>query len=103
MLQIAGLQVISIVADGASPNRKFFKLHKIEKLMKSGITYVVPNVCRPPGDYVYFMPDVPHLIKTIRNAWHNSQLHRSRHLMVSCKQHFCIVFCRCYTYICLFL
>lgn len=85
MLQIAGLQVICIVADGASPNRRFFKLHKINKYVKSGVTYVAPNVCCPPGDYVYFMADAPHLIKTVRNAWHNSQLNRSRHLVVRLK------------------
>ena len=26
LLQLAGLQVISVVADGATPNRRFFKL-----------------------------------------------------------------------------
>ena len=87
MLQIAGLQVICVTADGASPNRKFFKLHKIDKLVKSGITYVAPNVCCKPGNYVYFMADVPHLIKTVRNAWYNSQLERSRHLVVSFKSY----------------
>ena len=74
MLQIGSLQVICIVADGAAPNRRFFKLHKIAKFVKSGVTYMALNVCRPPGDHVYFMADVLHLIKTIHNAWHNSQL-----------------------------
>ena len=85
MLQIAGLQIICIVADGASPNRRFFKSHKISEFVKSGVTYLAPNVCCTPGSYVYFMADVPHLIKTIRNAWHNSQSGRSRHLMVRFK------------------
>ena len=40
MLQIAGLQVICVAADGASPNKRFFKLQK------SGVTYVTPNICR---------------------------------------------------------
>ena len=53
MLQIAGLQVICIVADGATPNRKIFKLHKIEELMKSGVTCVAPNVCSKPGNHLY--------------------------------------------------
>ena len=79
MLQITGLQVICVTADGASPNRNFFKLHKID--------YVAPNVYCKPGNYVYFMADMPHLIKTVRNAWYNSQLERSRHLVVSFKSY----------------
>ena len=51
--------------------------------MKLGVTYRVPNVCRLSGDFIYFIADVPHLIKTIRNAWYNSQDRRSRHLVVS--------------------
>ena len=82
MLQLADLQVVCVVADGASPNRRFFRLHKMEEYMKSGVTYKVPNLCRLPGDSIYFIPDVLHLIKTICNAWYNSQDKRSRHLVV---------------------
>ena len=82
MLQLADLQVVCVVAGGASPNRRFFRLHKMEEYMKSGVTYKVPNLCRLPGDSIYFIPDVPHLIKTICNAWYNSQDKRSRHLVV---------------------
>lgn len=82
MLQLADLQVVCVVADGATPNRKFFRMHQMEDYMKSGVTYKVPNVCCSSRDSIYFIPDVPHLIKTIRNAWHNSQDKRSRHLVV---------------------
>ena len=83
MLQIVGLRVICITADGAPPNRKFFKLRRIGELVKFGVTYITPNVCcKPPENYIYFMADVPHLIKTARNAWYNSQLARFQHLMV---------------------
>jgi len=82
MLQLAGLQVICIVADGATSNRKFFKKHRIDKLCKSDVTYVTPNICSTPGSYIYFIADVPHLIKTVRNAWHNSQSSRTRSLTV---------------------
>ena len=37
-----------------------------------GVNYLAPNVCRAPGDKVYFIADPPHLLKTIRNAWYNS-------------------------------
>jgi len=83
MLQLADLQVVCVVADGAAPNRRFFRLHQMEQYMKSGVTYSVPNVCRSSGDSIYFIADVPHLIKTIHNAWYNSQNNRSRHLVVS--------------------
>ena len=79
MLQLAGLTVVSVVADGASSNRKFFRLHKISQHQKSGVTYKAPNI----GHYVYLMPDAPHLLKTVRNAWYNSQANRTRKLIVS--------------------
>ena len=45
ILQIAGLTAISVVADGASSNRKFFRLLRIVQHKKSGVTYKAPNVC----------------------------------------------------------
>ena len=84
MLQLVGLTVISVVADGASSNRKFFRLHKILQHQKAGVTYKAPNICQQ-GNFVYFMPDAPHLLKTIRNAWYNSQANRTRKLIVSVK------------------
>jgi len=70
MLQLAGLTVVSIVAVGDSSNRQFFHFHKISQYQKSGVTYKAPNVCRP-RHYVNLMPDPPHLLKTVRNAWYN--------------------------------
>ena len=70
-----------MVADGASSNRKFFACHSIEKYKKMGITYKAPNLTLP-GQFVYFMVDVPHLMKTTRNAWSNSQAKGTRHLEV---------------------
>ena len=64
MLQLADLQVVCVVADGVSPNRRLFRLHKMEEYMKSGVTYNVRNVCHSSGDSTYFVPDVPNLIKT---------------------------------------
>lgn len=81
MLQLIGLTVICVVADGASSNRKFFRLHNILKYQKSGVTYMAPNISLP-GSYVFFMADVPHILKTTRNAWYNSQANRTRSLQV---------------------
>lgn len=77
MLQLAGLTVVLVVADGVSSNRKFFRLHQILQHQKSGVTYKAPNICQQ-GSYIYFMPDVLHLLKIVRNAWYNSQANRTQ-------------------------
>lgn len=69
--QDVGLQVISVVADGGSNNRRFFCMHAISKLQISGVTYKAPNITQP-GSFAYSIADPPHLIKTMRNAWYNS-------------------------------
>ena len=56
---------------GASSNRKFFASHAIEEHKKSGVTFKARNIALP-GNFVYFMCDVPHLMKTTRNTWNNS-------------------------------
>ena len=71
-LEIIGLKVIAVVCDGATPNRKFFKMHGSSK----GLTYKATNIydnSRP----VFFISDVPHLLKTTRNSWANSYAHKN--------------------------
>ena len=70
-----------MVSDGASSNRKFFASHAIEEHKKSGVTFKAPNIALP-GNFVYFMCDVPHLMKTTRNAWNNSTANGTHHLEV---------------------
>ena len=74
-------QVICMVADGASSNRSFFAYHAIEQHKRCGITYKAPNLTLP-GQFVYLMVDVPHLMKITRNAWSNLQAKGTRHLEV---------------------
>lgn len=80
-LEIAGFNVIAITCDGASFNRKFFRMHK-----KSSEDFVYKTI-NPYADdnrHVYFFSDVPHLIKTVRNCMSNSFSHsNSRALWVS--------------------
>ena len=76
MLQLVGLTVVSVVADGATSNCRFFRLHKILKYQKSGVTYMAPNISLP-GSNVYVMADALHLLKTVRNAWCNSQVNKT--------------------------
>ena len=63
-LKCCGLTVIAFCCDGASPNRKFYKMHG-----KSG--ELNPNPFHEGLD-IYFICDVPHLLKTTRNCWYNS-------------------------------
>ena len=76
-----GLHVVACVADGAKPNRKFFRDYKTKQYVKDGVAYKIPDVYRP-GKFIYFFSDVPHLMKTTRNAWANSREKGSRNLTV---------------------
>ena len=78
-LEYCGFNVIAFCCDGASPNRKFYKMHG----SATDLIYKVPNpYCS--GRNIYFICDVPHLIKTSRNCWSNSFSHKeSRALWVS--------------------
>lgn len=62
-LEIIGLKVLAVVCDGATPNRKFFKMHASSE----DLTYKAKNLydtSRP----IFFISDVPHLLKTTRNS-----------------------------------
>ena len=80
-LEQIGLHVVALTCDGAKPNRKFYKDHFHKECTKNGVVYKAPNIYRP-GAYVYFFSDVPHLIKTTRNAWANSTSNGTRRLWV---------------------
>lgn len=83
-IEECGLKVIAITADGASPNRKFFQMHKKVGQKPGEVVYKTPNPYSSDNRDIYFMPDVPHLIKTTRNCWSNSFAHsNSRALWVS--------------------
>ena len=87
-----GLKVIFITADGASHNRKFFKMHNSQhtaaKSTKSKkqkeCTYRTKNRYAPNGDrWMYFISDPPHLIKTARNCLQHSSFGGTRLMTVS--------------------
>lgn len=78
-LELIGLKVVFLTADGASCNRKFIKMHG----KKKGV-YKTPNIYSNDGRYIYIFVDVPHLLKTTRNCFSNSFGHtRTRALWVS--------------------
>ncbi len=61
-LECCGLNVIAFCSDGASPNRKFYKMHD----RGNGVVNKTTNPFQPERE-IYFISDVPHLIKTTRN------------------------------------
>lgn len=71
-LECAGFKVISLTGDKASPNRKFFRLHRLASRQRSGVVYKVANPYSIEKRSLYFISDVPHLVKTARNCWSNS-------------------------------
>ena len=75
------MQVMLFVCDGAKPNRKFLKSLGRESEMKHGVVYKTINrFCQER--YIYFMSDVPHLIKTTRNCWYSSKSGGTRYMWV---------------------
>ena len=68
-LEMCGFKVIGMTSDGASPNRKFYRMHE------GGVPQLVHKVCNPYSQeerWMYFFCDVPHLLKTTRNCWSHS-------------------------------
>lgn len=66
------LWVIAATSDGASPNRRFFRMHKdMDGNANGDVCYRTINVYAPHR-YIYFFSDAPHLIKTTRNCLYSS-------------------------------
>lgn len=72
-LEKSGVKIIAFVCDGAPSNRAFFKLHKPVTKLPSGVIFDTINKY-DPEKVLYFFSDIPHLLKTIRNAFFNSRL-----------------------------
>ena len=58
--------VIAATSDGASPNRRFYRLHKPLD-GDADVCYRTINLYAPHR-FVYFFSDAPHLVKTTRNC-----------------------------------
>ena len=67
-LERLGFCVLALTCDGASPNRRLWKLHR----RTNEVIYKVPNPYAIDHQ-LYFISDPPHLLKTIRNSWYNSK------------------------------
>lgn len=80
-LEAADFKVTAFVCDGASQNRKFFRMHSNNS---TETVYETSNPYASESRSIYFFSDAPHLIKTVRNCWANSFSHSStRALWVS--------------------
>ena len=67
------LQVVATVSDGASFNRKFYRMYRglQRNAVDDSVVYKTINIFRPDHE-IFFFSDVPHLIKTCRNCLFNS-------------------------------
>ena len=76
-LESLGFRMVAFSCDGATPNRKFFSMHRGGH--KTNNPY-----SDDPISKIFFFADVPHLIKTTRNCFSNSFAHtNTRALWVS--------------------
>ena len=67
------MKVIAATADGASQNRKFFRMHRhLVGDLDTEIVYRTKNIYTKEIRFIYFFADVPHLMKTVRNCLFHS-------------------------------
>jgi len=76
----AGIAIVAFVSDGFAANRSFVKKHQAVGVTKSGLMYSTVNKAAPHRQ-LYFMSDVAHLLKTIRNCLHRSKLANGKRCM----------------------
>ena len=74
----SSLKVIAVTCNGAFPNRKLFRMHchltqDDDMKPETGVTYDTRNLFSGTENrFLYFISDVPHLLKTARNCLSNS-------------------------------
>ena len=86
-LEQIDLHVIAATADGASPNRRFLRMHKFlqgDSAVKD-VIYRAKNIHSRDNRLIYFFADVPHIIKTARNCLSNSGSGRATRYMWNSK------------------
>ena len=68
------LQVIATASDGASPNRKFYRMHEqMSNTDDSSVVYRTINLYSP-GRYIRFFAEPPHFMKTTWNCIAHSDM-----------------------------
>ncbi|KAK3909864.1 Transposable element P transposase [Frankliniella fusca] len=66
-----GVKILAVVCDGAAENGAFFDMHQPATKHPGGIVFDSVNLAAPNRN-IYFISDVPHLLKTIRNNFAKS-------------------------------
>ena len=82
ILEVVAFKVRRWVCDGATPNRAFFKINGV--LNQFGTHYYTIYMFSPDRN-IYFISDVPHLLKTTRKNLENSHWHmntRDLHVII---------------------
>ena len=78
-LELYGFRVISVTSNGAASNRKLYHMMHfgpdVVTCDSVPTPYRMPNQHTAEDRFIYFISDVPHLIKTTRNCWANSYAH----------------------------
>ena len=75
--ELNSIKVLAVTCDGAPQNRKLFKMHfhmtrENDVNPNVDVTYRTINMFSPDKRFLYFIADVPHLLKTARNCLSNS-------------------------------
>eukprot|EP00111_Clytia_hemisphaerica_P020420 TCONS_00060169-protein len=93
ILESIGLKVRAVTADGASPNRKYFKLHKLPEntketnLFHGNVYWAYSPWAFSSKRKIYFFSDPPHLMKTTRNNLENPHANKkSRNVVFDGKE-----------------
>ena len=82
-LEMIKLKVRVVISDGASTNRQVAKLFCSNQSIEENMYRAINNFSDTPR-FLYFVSDVPHLVKTSRNNVENSHGHlKTRNLVVS--------------------
>ena len=68
-IERCGLKFVGATFDGASPNRRFVKLHGITQPTNTTVLHKVLNPYADGSRMLFFFSDPPHLLKTTRNCW----------------------------------
>lgn len=89
VLTALGFYVRAYVSDGASPNRKLYKIMVTDDVGNIHWTWMPIN----PNNKIYFISDPPHLLKTTRNCFENSDWNKNtRNLHVSTKVYILLIY-----------
>lgn len=75
-----GVKVLCVTADGASPNRKFFKMHQTPDL---SVPHKAKNPYAKDERWVFFISDPPHLIKTACNGTRHMEVREVKYKTVN--------------------